>query len=158
MTSHEGPGATRSQERRTVFGNETTVVRFNNAEFYVPDYARHRPVAQTVLDGRNVSPALHQFVGRLLEARPGSMVHAGTFFGDMLSSFSRKTPGVVYAFEPVVENYLLARAVVETNHLGNVLLMHSGLGAATAGGGRALGASPRRGSGSGTPRRRRRGS
>jgi FkbM family methyltransferase len=56
------------------------------------------------------------------------MIHAGTFFGDMLPSFSRKASGVVYAFEPVLENYLLARAVVETNRLENVLLMHCGLG------------------------------
>lgn len=131
MTSQEGPAASGDPQRRTVFGIETTVVRFNNAEFYVPDYARQRPVSRAVLDRHNVSPSLHRFVGRLLKERPGSMVHAGTFFGDMLPSFSRKTPGVVYAFEPVVENYLLARTVVETNQLENVLLMHSGLGATT---------------------------
>jgi FkbM family methyltransferase len=56
------------------------------------------------------------------------MVHAGTFFGDMLPSFSRKTPGSVYAFEPVIENYLFSRAVVEQNQLDNVVLLHAGLG------------------------------
>lgn len=116
-------------EKRQIYGIDTTVVRFNNAEYYVPDYALHRPVSKNVLRKRLVSPALHTFVGRVLKRGPGSMVHAGTFFGDMLPSFSRKTPGVVYAFEPVIENYLLARAVVETNQLENVLLMHSGLGA-----------------------------
>jgi FkbM family methyltransferase len=116
-------------ERRQIYGIDTTVVRYFGAEYYVPDYAAHRPVAKNVLRKRRVSPSLHRFVGRVLKRRPGSIVHAGTFFGDMLPSFSRKTPGVVYAFEPVVENYLLARAVVETNKLENVLLMHSGLGA-----------------------------
>ncbi len=123
------PGS--APEKRQIYGIDTTVVRFNNAEYYVPDYALHRPVSKKILRERKVSPALDTFVGRLLRRRPGSMVHAGTFFGDMLPSFSRKTPGVVYAFEPVIENYLLARAVVETNGLDNVLLMHSGLGAAT---------------------------
>ena len=116
-------------ERRQIYGIDTTVVRYYGAEYYVPDYAVHRPVSQNVLRKRRVSPALHQFVGRLQKHRPGSMIHAGTFFGDMLPSFSRKTPSLVYAFEPVIENYLLARAVVETNKLENVLLMHSGLGA-----------------------------
>ena len=55
------------------------------------------------------------------------MLHAGTFFGDMLPSFSRKTPGLVYAFEPVLENYLLAHQVTERNDLDNVLLFHAGL-------------------------------
>jgi FkbM family methyltransferase len=85
-----------------------------------------------VLEGRLVSPGLHRLVGRVLRERPGSIVHAGTFFGDMLPSFSRKTPALVYAFEPVLENYLLAREVVETNGLKNVLLMHGGLGAEVA--------------------------
>jgi FkbM family methyltransferase len=47
----------------------------------------------------------------------------------MLPSFSRKTPGLVYAFEPVLENYLLARAIVDDNVLPNVVLLHAGLGA-----------------------------
>ena len=118
-------------EKRQIYGIDTTVVRFNNAEYYVPDYALHRPVSKKILREHKVSRRLDTFVDRLLRRRPGSMVHAGTFFGDMLPSFSRKTPGVVYAFEPVIENYLLARAVVETNGLDNVLLMHSGLGAVT---------------------------
>jgi FkbM family methyltransferase len=123
------PGA--APEKRQIYGIDTTVVRFNNAEYYVPDYALHRPVSRKILREHKVSRRLDTFVGRLLSQRPGSMVHAGTFFGDMLPSFSRKTPGVVHAFEPVIENYLLARAVVEANGLDNVLLMHSGLGAVT---------------------------
>ncbi|WP_432476740.1 FkbM family methyltransferase [Nocardioides sp. GXQ0305] len=117
-------------EKRLIYGMDTTVVRFHQAEYYVPDYARHRPVAQRVLGKRKVARALHRFVGRLMEHRPGSMVHAGAFFGDMLPSFSRKTPGTVHAFEPVIENYLLAQAVVESNGLDNVRLLHCGLGPA----------------------------
>ena len=62
-----------------------------------------------------------------MQRRPGSMVHAGAFFGDMLPSFSRKTPGTVYAFEPVLEHYQLASAAVVANGLRNVRLLHAGL-------------------------------
>jgi FkbM family methyltransferase len=114
---------------RRVFGIRTTVARFDGSVYYVPDYAAHRPVARNILNKRYVSPGLHQLVARVMTRRPGSMISAGTFFGDMLPSFSHKTPGLVYAFEPVIENYLLARAIVDDNSLGNVVLLHAGLGA-----------------------------
>ena len=56
------------------------------------------------------------------------MVHAGTFFGDMLPSLSAKCPATVFAFEPVLENYVLAKLTVSENNLGNVLLLNSALG------------------------------
>jgi FkbM family methyltransferase len=115
--------------RRRIFGVDTTVVRFNGAVFFVPDYAAHRPVAKKILERRLVSPMLHLFVGDVMRRQPGNMIHAGTFFGDMLPSFSRKTSGTVYAFEPVLENYLLAHAVIASNQLPNVMLMHAGLAA-----------------------------
>lgn len=119
----------RPRRKRQIFGISATVVRFDHAVYYVPDYAAHRPVAAKILAKRYVAPGLHQLVERVLARRPGSMISAGAFFGDMLPSFSRKTPGRVYSFEPVVENYLLARAVVTDNNLPNVVLLHAGLGA-----------------------------
>ena len=121
--------ASAASSRREIFGIETTVVRFNSSVFFVPDYAAHRPVSQRILGRHLVSPALHVLVREVMARRPGSMVHAGTFFGDMLPSFARKTVGTVYAFEPVMENYLLARAVVSSNRLENVMLLHAGLAA-----------------------------
>jgi len=112
-----------------VFGIETTVVRFDGSIYYVPNYAAHRPVARKILNKRYVEPGLHHLVRKIMTRRPGSMISAGAFFGDMLPSFSRKTPGRLYAFEPVIENYLLAREVVAENDLGNVVLLHAGLGA-----------------------------
>lgn len=112
-----------------VFGVETTVVRFDGSVYYVPSYAAHRPVARKILNKGYVEPGLHRLVQRVMTRRPGSMISAGVFFGDMLPSFSRKTPGLVYAFEPVIENYLLARAVAMANDLSNVVLLHAGLGA-----------------------------
>jgi FkbM family methyltransferase len=110
-----------------VGGVRAAVVKFDEAVYFVPKYAMHRPVAGMILRKKYVSPPLHALVERVMAWRPGSILHAGTFFGDMLPSFSRKTPGLVYAFEPVLENYLLAHRVIERNELDNVLLFHAGL-------------------------------
>lgn len=124
---------TRSEElyagyrQQRVHGIKTAVVRFGGAVYFVPWYGVHRPVAASILRKKYSSPPLHTLVETVMASRPGSMVHAGTFFGDMLPSFARKTPGLVYAFEPVLENYLLARRATERNELDNVLLFHAGL-------------------------------
>lgn len=110
-----------------VNGIQAAVVSFDDAVYFVPKYALHRPVARKILRKKRAAEELHSLVEGVMEWRPGNMLHAGTFFGDMLPSFSRKTPGVVYAFEPVLENYLLARQVTERNDLDNVLLFHAGL-------------------------------
>jgi FkbM family methyltransferase len=112
---------------KRVHGVPTAVVRFDGAVYFVPRYAVHRPVAGRILRKKYAQPRLHESVGWILSLRPGNAIHAGTFFGDMLPSFSRKTSGLVYAFEPVLENYLLARHVVERNDLDNVMLFHAGL-------------------------------
>lgn len=117
-----------SRPREKIFGIDTTVVRYDDAVFFVPDYAAHKPVAKKVLRRRRVTPPLHDLVAEVMALRSGSIVHAGAFFGDMLPSFSRMTAGLVYAFEPVTENYLLARAVTESNDLDNVVLLNAGLG------------------------------
>lgn len=116
---------------RRLFGIRAAVVEFDGATYFVPRYAAHRPTAKAILLGNYTVPELHRFVATVMERRPGSMVHAGTFFGDMLPSFSRKTTGSVYAFEPVLQNYLLARATMVESELHNVILIHAGLGAGT---------------------------
>lgn len=117
--------------QRRVNGIEAAVVRFDGAVYFVPGYAVHRPVAGKILRKRHVSPELNELVARVMQRRPGSVLHAGTFFGDMLPAFSGRTPGFVYAFEPVLENYLLARHLAERNELDNVLLFHLGLAECT---------------------------
>lgn len=97
-------------------------------QHFVPAYAAKRPAAKRVLRGTHFEPQTHALVAALMAARPGSMVHAGTFFGDMLPSFAKACPGHVYAFEPVLENYILAKLCVDANRLGNVLLTNAGLG------------------------------
>lgn len=110
-----------------VFGIEASRVRFDGARYFVPAYASHRPVSQRILDGQLAEVGLHRLVARVLGERIGSMIHAGTFFGDMLPNFAAKCPRTVYAFEPVIENYLLARRTVLANRLGNVRLVHAAL-------------------------------
>lgn len=94
---------------------------------FVPAYALRRPAAVRVLRGEHFEPLTHALVAKLMEMRPGPMVHAGTFFGDMLPSFSRACPARLYAFEPVLENYVLAKKCIEANRLTNVLLTNAGL-------------------------------
>lgn len=95
---------------------------------FVPIYAVHRPACQEVLAGRYYEPLTHALIGALLNDKPGNMIHAGTFFGDMLPSFSRKCSGTVYAFEPVLENYVLSKICIQQNNLENVIIFNAGLG------------------------------
>lgn len=95
--------------------------------YFVPIYAQHRPAAQAVLSGRYWEPETHNLVKLIFRmATGGSIIHAGAFFGDMLPAFSQYATNV-YAFEPVLENYVLARMCVEANSLSNVILMNSAL-------------------------------
>ncbi len=115
------------------FGMDVEVVTFDGATYFIPRYAADRPVCARLRSHKYAEPPLHALVERVLQRYPGSMIHAGTFIGDMLPSFSRKVSGTVYAFEPVLENYLMARCVLEVNGLDNVVLFHAGLGLSLGG-------------------------
>lgn len=56
--------------------------------------------------------------------KSGSVFHAGTFFGDMLHTYSRSAR-TVYAFEPVLENYVLAKQNAERLGLRNAVLINA---------------------------------
>lgn len=104
-----------------------------DADIYlVPRYASHRPASISILQGEFYEPLTHELVGKLLQEAGGDMVHAGTFFGDMLPSFARKCAGTVYAFEPVLENYVLAKLCLERNCIGNVVLLNAAVGTRTS--------------------------
>ena len=103
-------------------------IEFNDNAYFVPAYAEHRPAAKAICNGELYEPATHVLVKQLLQDRPGSMVHAGTFFGDMVPTFAKACPKTLYAFEPVLENYVLAKLGVEANGLTNVVLTNAGLG------------------------------
>lgn len=121
---------------RLLPGGEFTVlftkVIQDHGTYFVPDYAQHRPASRAILGGGLYEPATHDLIHRILQRKPGSIVHAGTFFGDMLPTFSRSCPATVYAFEPVLENYLLAKLCMEANRLENVFLQNAGLSEKTS--------------------------
>lgn len=100
--------------------------------YFVPGYAEHRPACQAILSGAVYEPATHDAVNSIMQVRPGSMIHAGTFFGDMLPTFAKYCPGTVYAFEPVLENYVLSKLCVEYNQLDNIHLQNAALSSETA--------------------------
>lgn len=103
-------------------------IELDGASYFIPQYAAHRPACKMMLAGSYYEPATHQLVSLLFNQWSGDMIHAGTFFGDMLPSFSKKCPGTVYAFEPVLENYVLAKTCLMRNRIKNVALFNSGLG------------------------------
>jgi FkbM family methyltransferase len=96
---------------------------------HVPEEASHRPASKCLLGGSYYEPSTHRWVKERLEKKPGNMIHAGTFFGDMLPSFSKAVGEdyMLYAFEPVLNNYVLAKLTVEANNLANVFLQNSAL-------------------------------
>lgn len=99
------------------------------SSYFIPDYALHRPACSEMLADRFYEPQTHQLIPLILKETGGNMVHAGAFFGDMLPSFAA-TGARIYAFEPVLENYVLARLCVIENNLANVMLFHAALGEA----------------------------
>ena len=133
--AQKGAASKRQQPKRSLVHavtEEKFTVRFNKVTqdrgtYFVPAYAEHRPASQAVLSGEVYEPATHAFIEKAMQRRAGSMIHAGTFFGDMLPTFSRYCPATVYAFEPVLESYVLAKLCVEANKLENVFLPNAGL-------------------------------
>ncbi len=109
------------------FKIEFTHLTLDGNQYYVPKYALHRPAVRNLLNGNLYEPDTHNLVKELFKYFIGSMVHAGTFFGDMIPSFSKFVSGSVYAFEPVFENYILAKICLDSNKLTNVILVNSAL-------------------------------
>lgn len=106
---------------------EFIYLTFDGNQYFVPKYALHRPAVKNLLNGILYELDTHDFVKGFCKSFKGSMVHAGTFFGDMIPNFSRFVSGNVYAFEPVFENYILAKLCVDNNNLENVILMNCAL-------------------------------
>lgn len=109
------------------FSVEYRKLDINKFSYFVPAYAEHRPAAKRLLQGKLYEPQTHRLIRSIFKAVEGSMVHAGTFFGDMIPSFSRAVSGTLWCFEPVIENYILANLSVSKNRLKNVFLMNAAL-------------------------------
>jgi len=107
-------------------------VTHEHGTYFVPKYAEHRPASRAILKGGLYEPQTHDLVDKIMQKKSGSMIHAGTFFGDMLPTFARSCTAIVYAFEPVLENYVLAKACIQKNKLENVFLQNAGLSQKTS--------------------------
>ena len=83
-----------------------------------------------MLSGRHHEPSTIQLMKNILEQLGGSVVHAGSWYGDMLPSLSKACIGEnrVYTFEPVLKSYILSKQTVNNNKLENVSLFNMGLG------------------------------
>lgn len=103
------------------------VQKLGQVNFYVPELASHRPASTKIIQGELYEPLTHDLFEAIFRNNPGSAVHAGAFFGDMLPHLSEVVSGTVWAFEPVIENYLLAQLCCEANALSNVLLYRAAL-------------------------------
>lgn len=114
-----------SGQNYSIAFHQTTL---STGDYFVPKYAEHRPASTAILSGDLYEPETHTVIAKILAERGGDLIHAGTFFGDMLPTFSRACSGIVYAFEPVLENYILAKLCLEANNLENVLLLNAALG------------------------------
>jgi FkbM family methyltransferase len=102
----------------------------DGADYLVPEASQHRPACASLLKGKMFEPRTHKLVALAQQVLPGHIVHAGTFYGDMLPSFARicGPDRLVYGFEPLLENYVLARGTVDANGLRNVVLFGAALG------------------------------
>jgi FkbM family methyltransferase len=114
--------------QKHTFSFEYLKENLGDSTFLLPLYALRRPAAHSIIVKKEFfEPETHRLIGLIFEKLSGSMIHAGTFFGDMLPSFSRSVSGVIWCFEPVVENYILANKCIEENKLGNVFLVNAAL-------------------------------
>ena len=98
-------------------------------ELAVPSAARHRPAVKSFMNGKYYEAFSHSSFKKILSHRQGNAVHAGAFFGDMLHTLSQSA-NTVYAFEPVLDNYVLAKLNTAKLGLENVMLFNAGLAAA----------------------------
>jgi FkbM family methyltransferase len=96
-------------------------------ELLVPAKAEHKPAVRRFLQGRYFEAFSHLAFTRIMAHKGGcNAVHAGAFFGDMLHTLSRCC-GRVYAFEPVLDNYVFAKRNADRLGLDNVMLFNAGL-------------------------------
>ena len=106
------------------------VIAYNRHGGYcVPRSSIHRPCAQTILAGDVFEPPTVAALEH--HGRRGDVVHAGTYFGDMLPAVARACgpARLVWACEPNHENFRCASLTVAINGLTNVRLHHGALGA-----------------------------
>jgi FkbM family methyltransferase len=97
-------------------------------KYAVPISSKHRPASQAVIAGKPYEPDTIKFM--VDNCGQGTIIHAGTFFGDFLPALIA-TGNLIYAFEPMLENYEHAVETVKLNFNNmpeNLVLLNMGLG------------------------------
>lgn len=91
-------------------------------KYCIPNASKHRISAKTVLKGKVWEEETVDFI---LSHCKNDIIHAGTYFGDMLPAFSNFEN--VWAFEPNEENFRCAIKTIEWNNLSNIHLTNAAL-------------------------------
>lgn len=120
-----GDGMTEGPARRA-YQLEFVECALEGNVYFLPAYSIDRPAVKCFLEGKVYEPETHALVRHVFSRLKGSMIHAGTFFGDMIPSFAAAAE-TLWCFEPVLENYVLARLSIERNGLDNVNLFNAAL-------------------------------
>lgn len=108
-------------------GALTAVLAYNKHGGYcLPRSSLHRPACQAIMQGKVWE---HETIEFICKHADGDIVHAGTYFGDFLPALSKAAgDNLIWAFEPVQENFHCAAITVLLNDLQNVHLHHAALG------------------------------
>src|SRR5579859_7913378 len=93
--------------------------------YCLPASTAHRPAAEATMRGEVWERKTLEFM--LENAKGGTVITAGAFFGDALPALSKVCKNVV-AFEPNPENYRCTQMTVLMNDLKNVTVYGYGLG------------------------------
>ncbi len=127
------PGHQRRSEQTTADALPAEMPEWLSAQnryghYCVPKSSAHRPAARRILNGMVHEPRTIRFIRQ--HCGTGDVVHAGTYFGDFIPGIASGLgpQALLWAFEPVKENYLCAQGTVNLNKLDNVHLHHAGLG------------------------------
>lgn len=111
----------------TQYGVKFKEIEFNDQIYCVPKYAETRPSAITILNKKYYEYDTHVMMKYILEETGQNALHAGAFFGDMIPNFSASCKGLLYCFEPVLENYIIAKQCIEKNNIQNVVMVNAAL-------------------------------
>lgn len=107
---------------------ECTIAYNKYGAYCVPDSAVKRPAADLVKANSVYEPDTIDYLVK--NNSGGSIVHAGTFFGDFLPALSKgiEQNRKIYAFEPNKESFRCTQITCLLNALDNVSLVYGGLG------------------------------
>lgn len=102
---------------------ETLTAKNKYGTYCIPTSSRQNASAKCLLNGGVWEPETIDFIKKYCTH---DLIHAGTYFGDMLPAFSEINK--VWAFEPRKENYECALKTIEMNKLTNINLTNAALG------------------------------